>query len=177
MPIEEGTSEANEYTTVNADTRARVESAKSTPSKYRDGQSPNFSVRDWLSFRSVQRLHIEGWNRDGACVPKSPKNQGCRFTSTARPVGFADGIASELNEFLSGAATRRGYPDLIFRVRKAKKMSRSPDFEDHEFPALSIKNRHCGARYGRRKETGGGRGVADAAHGDKLRRRSARFGR
>lgn len=61
------------------------------------------------------------------------------FTSMAEPAGFADQISKDLNAILPQTAIRLGYLSLLCRVQTVKKMPRSLNFEEYDFPALLIR--------------------------------------
>jgi predicted nucleotidyltransferase component of viral defense system len=129
-----------EYDIVDVDIRAWVETARSNPAQYRDrqvteivltsiGLAPTLSTNLVLKGGTVMALAFRS-NRVTADVD---------FTSIVEPAGFADQIAGDLNAMLPQTAIRLGYLNLLCRVQTVKKMPRSSNFIEYDFPALLIR--------------------------------------
>lgn len=61
------------------------------------------------------------------------------FTALLGPAGFEEPLVEELNALLPPAAIQLGHLDLICRVQSLKKMPRSQNFADYDFPALLVR--------------------------------------
>ena len=132
--------EEGEYDIVDVDVRAWVEAARSNPTQYRNrqvteivlaaiGLAPSLNTNLVLKGGAVMALVFKS-NRITADVD---------FTSMVEPAGFADQIADDLNAVLPRTAIRLGYLDLLCRVQTVKKMPKSLNFEEFDFPALLIR--------------------------------------
>ncbi|MCK4713699.1 MAG: nucleotidyl transferase AbiEii/AbiGii toxin family protein, partial [Marinosulfonomonas sp.] len=125
---------------VDVDVRAWVEAARPNPAQYRDrqvteivltaiGLTPNLNTNLVLKGGAVMALAFKS-NRVTGDVD---------FTSMAEPAGFADQITEDLNAILPQTAIRLGYLNLLCCVQTVKKMPRSLNFEEYDFPALLVR--------------------------------------
>lgn len=133
-------SDAAEYDIVDVDVRAWVEDARSDPTRYRDRQVTEIVLN---AIGLAPNLHTNLVLKGGAVMALAFKSNRLTgdvdFTSMMEPAGFADRIAEDLNTMLPKTAIQLGYLDLLCRVQTVKKMPRTLNFEEHDFPALLVR--------------------------------------
>lgn len=134
------TPDAAEYDIVDVDVRAWVEAARADPTRYRDRQVTEIVLS---AIGVAPNLHANLVLKGGAVMALAFKSNRVTgdvdFTSMAEPAGFADQIAEDLNAILPQTAIRLGYLNLLCRVQTVKKMPRSLNFEEYDFPALLVR--------------------------------------
>lgn len=161
--------EEGEYDIVDVDVQAWVEAARSNPTQYRNrqvteivlaaiGLAPSLNTNLVLKGGAVMALVFKS-NRITADVD---------FTSMVEPAGFADQIADDLNAVLPRTAIRLGYLDLLCRVQTVKKMPKSLNFEEFEFPGFAHPDWIGRARDRRREALGSREGDTGAGYRNQL---------
>lgn len=128
------------FTKVDVDIPSWVEEARANPTLYTDRQvteivltaigiAPTLSTNLVLKGGAVMALAF-----------KSDRVTGdVDFSAMQEPEGFEDILRAELEDTLPKSANKLGYLDLICRVQTVKRMPRSQNFLDHDFPALKVK--------------------------------------
>ena len=129
-----------EFDIVDVDVRAWVEASRADPTRYRDRQVTEIVL---TAIGLAPSLHTNLVLKGGAAMAlafKSTRVTGdVDFTSMVEPAELAGKLTPELNELLPKTAIKLGYLDLLCQVQSVKKMPRTENFEDHDFPALRVR--------------------------------------
>jgi predicted nucleotidyltransferase component of viral defense system len=127
------------YDTVEIDIPSWVEEAKANPTLHLDRQVTEIVL---TAIGIAPTLSANLVLKGGAAMAlafKSDRVTGdVDFTALQEPEGFEEIIRDELNKILPKTALDLGYVDLLCRVQSIKKMPRSENFLDHDFPALKV---------------------------------------
>lgn len=125
---------------VDANIREWVESARSNQVLYRDRQVTEIVLASiGLTPSLKQQLVLKGGAVMALAFKSNRVTGDVDFTANAEPADFDRLIVEELNAAMPTAAVQLGYLDLVCRVQSVKKMPRSRDFEDADFPALLVR--------------------------------------
>lgn len=140
MPEPHDHSDVTRYRAVDIDVRTWVEAARANPTQYRDRQVTEIVLAAIGLAPSLNTSLVMKGGAVMALAFKSNRVTGdVDFSSMADPGDFAEKATAELNAQLPRAAIKLGYLNLICRVQTVKKMPRSLNFEDYEFPALLLR--------------------------------------
>lgn len=125
---------------VEVDIRAWVEAASNNPDLYRARQVTEIVLTSiGLAPSLNQTLVLKGGTLMALAFDSLRLTTDIDFTAMIGPQGFEDSLVAELNVLLPKTAIELGYLDLTCRVQSVKKMPRSQNFEDYNFPALLVK--------------------------------------
>lgn len=140
MSNQNSTEVADAFDIVDVDVRAWVEAARSDPTRYRDRQVTEIVLAAiGLAPSLKENLVLKGGAVMALAFKSNRVTGDVDFTAMAEPEGFAETIEEDLNSILPRTAIRLGYPDLLCRVQKVKKLPRPTNFEEHDFPALLVR--------------------------------------
>ena len=132
--------ETTDYDIVDVDVRAWVDAARADPTRYRDRQVTEIVLAAVGLAPSLNTSLILKGGVVMALAFKSNRVTGdLDFSSIAEPTDFAEKAVAELNALLPRAAIKLGDLNLVCRVQTVKKMPRSLNFEEHDFPALLLR--------------------------------------
>lgn len=125
---------------VDVDVRAWVEAAKTDLVRYRDRQVTEIVLAAIGVAPNLKKTLVLKGGAVMALAFKSERVTGdVDFSADADPEAFAKLVVEELNVLLPTTAINLGYVDLLCRVQSVKKMPKTKNFEDHDFPALLVR--------------------------------------
>lgn len=125
---------------IEIDLRSWVAAAAPNPTLHRDRKITEIVLTAiGRSDRLSASLFLKGGTLMALGFDSLRQTTDVDFTAMADPEGFDAIFTEDLNRLMPSTAIQLGHLDLVCRVQSVKKMPRSQNFADQNYPALHVK--------------------------------------